>query len=81
MSYSRVIPRDFFNEAKLLKCMGQLSLAILDGMTPEGITITVEETGEPFQIELDDDGYLYLTNYEMFVNGRAVAFVVKSFTQ
>ena len=26
MSYIRVIPRDLFNEAKLLKCLGMLSL-------------------------------------------------------
>lgn len=30
MSYIRVLPRDLFNEAKLLKCLGQLSLHIHD---------------------------------------------------
>lgn len=30
-SYRRVLPRDLFNEAKLLKCLGQLSLMIHDG--------------------------------------------------
>jgi len=30
--YERVIPRDLFNEAKLLKCLGQLSLKIHDGV-------------------------------------------------
>lgn len=28
MSYARVIPRDLFNEANLLKCLGQLSIAL-----------------------------------------------------
>jgi len=28
MSYKRVVPRDLFNEAKLLKCLGRLSLTI-----------------------------------------------------
>lgn len=30
--YERTIPRDLFNEAKLLKCMGQLALLIHDGL-------------------------------------------------
>ena len=30
MSYRRVVPRDLFNEAKLLKCLGKLALYILD---------------------------------------------------
>lgn len=29
--YTRVIPRDLFNESKLLKCMGQLALLIHEG--------------------------------------------------
>lgn len=74
LNYRRVIPRDFFNEAKLLKCYGQLSLAILDGKVPEGITITIEETGEPFAIALSDDGSLYIDNYEVIVNGSLVLF-------
>lgn len=28
MSYNRVIPRDLFNEANLLKCLGQLFIAL-----------------------------------------------------
>lgn len=32
--YQRVIPRDLFNEAKLLKCLGRLSLFIHDGKSP-----------------------------------------------
>lgn len=31
MSYTRVIPRDLFNESKLLKCLGQLALIAHDG--------------------------------------------------
>ncbi len=74
MSYTRVIPRDFFNEAKLLKCMGILSLKILDGMLPEGISISIYESGEPFQIELDDCGDLRVMNYPIEVNGEEVIF-------
>lgn len=73
-TYTRVIPRDFFNEAKLLKCLGQLSLAILDGKKPQGITVVIVESGEPFQIELSDDGYLCVANYETFINGQVATF-------
>ncbi len=30
MSYVRVLPRDLFNEAKLLKCIGQIALLVHD---------------------------------------------------
>lgn len=64
--YQRVIPRDLFNESKLLKCIGQVSLLIHDGIdkagnrTPEGLTINQE--GDAFSIALHDDGYLILLN-------------------
>jgi hypothetical protein len=67
-SYTRVIPRDFFNEAKLLKCMGQLALKILDSQLPEGIKIEIEETGEPFEVNLTDDGRLFISNYPTTIN-------------
>lgn len=37
--YTRVIPRDLFNEAKLLKCYGQLALHIHNGDCPPGLLI------------------------------------------
>lgn len=66
--YNRVIPRDFFNEAKLLKCMGLLSLKILDGQLPDGLKIEIEESGEPFDIQLTEDGSLFVANYQVLVN-------------
>jgi|CXWL01.1.fsa_nt_gi hypothetical protein len=45
--YQRIIPRDLFNEAKLLKCLGQLALIIHDA-APNGIE--VYGTGE-FRID------------------------------
>lgn len=54
MNYIRVIPRDFFNESKLLKCMGQLSLKILDCQLPKGIEMYIEGDGQPFQIGLSN---------------------------
>lgn len=70
--YTRVIPRDFFNEAKLLKCMGLLALKILDRQTP--VPIEIEETGEPFEIVLHDDGSLQVINYPVIINGRVPRF-------
>jgi hypothetical protein len=69
-TYTRVIPRDFFNEAKLLKCMGQLALKILDRQLPDGIDIVIEESGEPFNIELSEDGALFISNYGITINNN-----------
>ena len=68
--YDRVHPRDFFNEAKLLKCWGRLSLLIHEG---RGIDW-------PLRIEHDDSeckGYavrldgqhamLFIDNVRLFV--------------
>lgn len=63
LNYQRVIPRDLFNEAKLLKCMGKLSLAILDGFAPA--RMQMNEPDEPFQVGLMNDGYLTITNLEV----------------
>lgn len=71
-TYIRVIPRDFFNEAKLLKCMGLLSLMVLDRMIPEGINIEIDESGDPFNIELNEDGLLFVSNYQVLINNTPV---------
>lgn len=44
--YTRVIPRDLFNEAKLLKCLGQLALIIHDGVDAAGYCVPRELTVE-----------------------------------
>ncbi len=75
-TYQRVIPRDLFNEAKLLKCMGLLSLKILDGLTP--CSILIDECGEPFKIERTDEGGLYVSNYKITVNGIPCHFFTTS---
>ena len=36
MSYTRETPRDLFNESKLLKCLGQLSLIIHNTVDSDG---------------------------------------------
>jgi hypothetical protein len=71
--YKRVIPRDFFNESKLLKCMGQLSLKILDGLLPEGVKIEIYESGEAFEVGLTNDGRLFINNYDTIINDTYVS--------
>lgn len=59
--YIRVVPRDLFNEAKLLKCMGRLIVLIEDKMLPE--TISYLDGGYPFVVAQDQsDGGLVLRN-------------------
>lgn len=53
MSYNRVIPRDLFNEANLLKCLGHLAIKLEAIRGPELIE---PEPGEAFVIEQDEDG-------------------------
>ena len=61
MNYKRVIPRDFFNEAKLLKCLGAFVICI--EKNPE-LHFTVEEDGESFDIRFDGASLeLYCANY------------------
>jgi len=85
--YKRVIPRDFFNEALLLKSMGLLALKIQTAMIPPGIQISIEEEDDKILEEEDDKileyegfniklygeaGILYVDNYNVFINKKNV---------
>lgn len=71
MSYIRVLPRDAFNESKLLKCIGRLTLLIEDRKAPDW---SYEFDGEPFQIEQDqNDGSVFIANLQFYRNGEPVA--------
>lgn len=70
-TYQRVIPRDLFNEAKLLKCLGQLQLIIHDGVDcrrqscPQALRL--EHDGDPFDIsQQEHDGALYCTTIRAY---------------
>lgn len=68
MSYIRVLPRDLFNEADLLKCMGRLWIE-LDRLGTARARI-VEEDVSSFVIEQDDsDGSIYVSNVTFEVDG------------
>jgi len=66
ISYQKVIPRDFFNEAKLLKCLGQLSLLLHNRELVEDADEGLSDH-EFFQVRLREDGFLYCANYSFYV--------------
>lgn len=71
-NYFRVLPRDLFNEAKLLKCIGRLVILIDDGFALNGMSFN--HNGGPFKIGLVADGHLTVTNIIFEINGVALFF-------
>jgi hypothetical protein len=68
MSYTRVMPRDMFNDSNLLKCMGcvYINLEKLNLRHAE-----LEPDAESFDIEQNpDDGSTYVANVPLIVNGE-----------
>jgi len=70
MSYRRVIPRDLFNEAKLLNCLGRLY--IKSELTRRvSVANLFEGSAEPFRIFQDEsDGSLECVQIHCLVNGN-----------
>jgi hypothetical protein len=70
MSYTRVIPRDLFNEANLLKCYGHIYIE-LEKLPADSRAELVENfgQGEPFKIEQDVNGCLSIGNVALIVHG------------
>ena len=63
MSYERVLPRDLFNESKLLKCLGLLCMRIHDEMCNWTVEHRTDEYNQGFEICRDDsDGSIYVQN-------------------
>lgn len=61
-NYTRVLPRDLFNEAKLLKCLGQLCLLIHDEMIALNVRHDKRKV-RGFDIQQDSsDGSIYAKN-------------------
>lgn len=68
----RVIPRDFFNEAKLLKCLGAFEISVLEGQANR-LGITTDYDGQPFEIcQNKADGSIYVANYHVFLQGEMI---------
>jgi hypothetical protein len=70
--YKRVIPRDLFNESKLLKCVGRLVILIHDGFAVNGMQF--DHDAEPFKIALSDDGFLMVTNIRFTIGDHELTF-------
>ena len=71
MSYIRVIPRDLFNEANLLKCYGQLYIN-LERLGLEDCLVH-DEDDAPFAVyQSQDDGSTTIANVTLVVNGAEV---------
>lgn len=68
MSYKRVCPRDLFNESKLLKCLGFVSLLIHEGKI-RCLNMNHENENEGFKIRQNpSDGSIYVSNLHFFDN-------------
>ncbi|WP_247537479.1 hypothetical protein [Ralstonia pseudosolanacearum] len=68
MSYLRVIPRDLFNEANLLKCYGRLYINLENLNAPD---VSIEHDGEAFDVyQCQDDGSTTLCNVTLCVRGN-----------
>jgi hypothetical protein len=77
-NYNRVIPRDIFNEAKLLKCIGKICLLIHDNKI-NGLNIVHEDQSKGFEITQDpNSGDISVENIYFFDNaGTPVYFYTK----
>ena len=71
--YMRVVPRDLFNESKLLKCLGKISIGILDGKLGEHrLTEKHTREDEGFIILQNEDGDIMCDNYRVFKGGEEI---------
>lgn len=70
MTYKRVLPRDIFNEANLLKCIGKLTLMIEDGLI---LWLSYHYDGEPFVVCMHEcDGSLYVANIQFIAHNKTL---------
>lgn len=74
IEYERVMPRDFFNEAKLLKCLGQLSLKIHDADEgAKGVVMHFCNSSEGCKIVLCEEGVLIDNNVEVRIQEEIIS--------
>lgn len=73
MNYRRVIPRDLFNEAKLLKCLGKVALLIHDRYSKHLQLIHDDSEFAGFEIgQSRESGDLYCANLTLVSNGLEI---------
>lgn len=72
VNYERVLPRDLFNESKLLKCIGRLALLVHEG---KALGIRLEYNGGPFVIiQNPSDGHIMVDNINFYYNDELILF-------
>ena len=71
INYQRVLPRDLFNESKLLEQIGRVCLAIHDGKLNK---LEINHDGSEFDIQLSNEGSLYISNLEFCSEDLPVTF-------
>lgn len=69
MSYRRVIPRDLFNEANLLKCLGRLWICLDESHGHRAELIGPVGLQSFHVMQSDDDGSIYAENVQLLVAG------------
>lgn len=69
MTYRREIPRDLFNEANLLKCLGQIALIAHDKGRPEALRVTHRPGAFDIR-QSEDDGSIYCANVQIIIRER-----------
>jgi hypothetical protein len=74
MSYLREIPRDLFNEANLLKCLGQVYLRLED-LGKEAKLIHIAERDRFHVLQDASDGGLWVAN--VYLRHRLRSWVMK----
>lgn len=75
MSYERVIPRDLFNEANLLKCLGKLYCALEDRGLGHLFTRAVSTAGNPFEVKQNpDDGSISVPSIQVITRKGPILF-------
>lgn len=79
--YTRVLPRDLFNEAKLLKCLGRLVLKTVDGQVPDltfehhNVIFSEGEIYKGFDVSQNpDSGDLYVWNLRFYFKEQPIYF-------
>ena len=69
MSYIRVVPRDLFNEANLLKCLGRLYI-VTERFS--GVWFTEPAPGVGFHVEQDDSsGAIFCRNVTFYIGDQS----------
>ena len=71
MRYHRVIPRDLFNEANLLKCCGQLYL-MLESFGPDHVSLCHLNMDRDFGVTQDEgSGAISIDNVILVARGQS----------